>query len=58
MAKNFLKAEWKNLIMANYEIDAAVLHSYCHPTLNWIGIMGRYLLALSDFYLQIQKCLD
>lgn len=33
MPKRFLTAQWRNLLMANFETDAAVLHSYVriHP---------------------------
>lgn len=55
MAKPFLQAEWRNLLMANYEADPAVLRRWlpCHTELDeW---NGRHYLSLVGFLFRNTK---
>ena len=49
MQKTFLSAEWRNLLMANYEIDPAVLKKYlpCHTELDEFN--GVHYVSLVGF---------
>jgi uncharacterized protein YqjF (DUF2071 family) len=55
MPKVFLSAEWRNLLMANYKIDPAILQPYlpCHTELDEFN--GIYYVSLVGFFSQIQK---
>jgi len=52
MSKTFLTAEWRNLLMANYEIDPAVLQKYipCHTELDTFN--GIHYISLVGFLFQ------
>jgi uncharacterized protein len=49
MSKVFLSAEWRNLLMANYKIDPAILQPYvpCHTELDEFN--GIYYVSLVGF---------
>ena len=49
MLKYFLRAKWKNIIMANYAVDPAVLEPYLPPgtELDYFG--GRTYVSLVGF---------
>ena len=49
MQKTFLSAEWRNLLMANYQIDPGILkkHLPCHTELD--DFNGKYYVSLVGF---------
>ncbi|HVF81782.1 MAG TPA: DUF2071 domain-containing protein, partial [Flavisolibacter sp.] len=49
MSRPFLTAEWKNLIMANYEIDPAVLQPYLPSETELDSFNGIYYVSLVGF---------
>ncbi len=55
MAKAFLTAQWRNLLMANYEIDPAVLKKYvpCHTELD--SFNGVHYVSLVGFLFKDTK---
>ena len=57
MAKNFLKAEWKNLILANYEVDAAVLEPYLPFNTELDNFKGKIFVSLVGFLFANTKLL-
>ena len=57
MAKYFLKAEWKNLIMANYEVDAALLETYLPFNTALDNYKGKVFVSLVGFLFANTKLL-
>ena len=57
MAKNFLKAEWKNLIMANYEVDTALLEPYLPFYTELDSYKGKIFVSLVGFLFANTKLL-
>jgi uncharacterized protein YqjF (DUF2071 family) len=55
MAKIFLTAEWRNLLMANYEVDPAILKRYlpCYTELD--SYHGKYYVSLVGFLFKNTK---
>jgi uncharacterized protein len=55
MSKPFLTAEWRNLLMANYEIDPAILKKYvpCHTELD--SFNGIHYVSLVGFLFKNTK---
>jgi hypothetical protein len=55
MSKAFLSAEWRNLLMANYEIDPSVLKKYvpCHTELDTFN--GIHYVSLVGFLFKNTK---
>ena len=47
--KKFLSAEWRKLIMANYEVDAAILKKYLPSKTELDDWQGKYYVSLVGF---------
>ncbi len=56
-SRNFLTAEWKNLIMANYEVDADVLKPYLPNHTKPDEYNGRIFISLVGFLFANTKVL-
>src|SRR5580704_3357685 len=52
MAKTFLTAEWRKLIMANYVVREEVLHPYLPVGTELDRYHGRYYVSLVGFLFQ------
>lgn len=50
--KKFLTAEWRNLIMANYVVDPAILKTYLPTKTELDGWNGKYYVSLVGFMFQ------
>ena len=57
MPKLFLTAEWRNLLMANYPVDAAVLKKYLPCRTELDDFDGRHLVSLVGFLFSNTKVL-
>jgi uncharacterized protein len=57
MPKPFLTAEWRNLLMANYVIDAAVLKPYIPCRTELDGFNGQHYVSLVGFLFANTKVL-
>jgi uncharacterized protein YqjF (DUF2071 family) len=57
MTRNFLEAEWKNLIMANYEIDASILKPYLPSNTEPDYFRGKAFVSLVGFLFAETKLL-
>src|SRR5882672_2820420 len=57
MAKNFLIAEWNNLIMANYVIDPAILKNYLPAKTELDLYNGNVYVSLVGFMFQNTRLL-
>lgn len=55
MARAFLTAEWRNLLMANYEIDPGVLKKYLPPHTELDRFHDRHYVSLVGFMFQHTK---
>lgn len=57
MATTFLRAEWRNLLMANYEVDPAILqkHVPCRTELDTFN--GKHFVSLVGFLFKNTKVL-
>ena len=49
MSKTFLTAEWRNLLMANYAIDPAILKKYLPRHTELDSFNGIYYVSLVGF---------
>src|SRR3978361_2087110 len=47
--RNFLKAQWKNLLMLNYEVDPAILQPYLPPATELDLWQGKSLVSMVGF---------
>ena len=45
----FLKAQWKNLVMINYEVDAQILDPYLPPGTELDLWQGKALVSMVGF---------
>lgn len=57
MARTFLAAEWNNLIMANYEVDAAVLEPYLPNKTELDYYKGKLFVSLVGFMFENTRML-
>ncbi|MGB1316093.1 MAG: DUF2071 domain-containing protein, partial [Chitinophagales bacterium] len=57
MKNTFLTAEWKNLIMINYEIDPSLLLSFLPSATELDSFDGKYYVSLVAFMFKNTKLL-
>ena len=55
MAKTFLSAQWRNLIMANYVIDPALLKTYLPYNTELDSFNGNHYVSLVGFMFENVK---
>jgi uncharacterized protein YqjF (DUF2071 family) len=55
MSRPFLVAEWRNLLMANYEIDPAILQKYLPCKKEFVAFIGVHYVSLVGFVFKITK---
>ena len=56
MAKSrFLKAQWNNLLMLNYEVDPDILKPYLPPFTVLDLWQGKVLVSMVGFYLRTHE---
>lgn len=57
MPKRFLTAQWRNLLMANFETDAAVLHNYIPHGTELDAWNGKHYVSVVGFMFQDTRVL-